>query len=470
MNRSTGYALLAGVVAFTLLGAIAGVGTAIGLGSGAAPAPPPAPTISPPSAPPTQPPPTLPPPPPPPPPTPPPSVPCTQSIDELRLVGSVEELNPRAIARARDITVLGVPSLLALTSPGRVFVYRDDVLINTLTFTVPGNDPLTSSFGTSVAIDPTTATIAVGAPLGDLVAIFRQNVAGTFVLMQSLNDATLNNTMFGRALALDDTTLVVGASDGNVGRGEVVVFERLTVVDAFSTTPVQIILPQQLPPDACSSSLALFGFGLALAPDSRTVLVGAPNSGTAGEGGIVALRRASGASGPFDMQTGTVCRLASTYFDGDTSLLQMGTAVAAGSNGVGVVGVANANAGVGAVVLINVNDGGTRLGDVIDGEAVVGDRFGKSVAIADGYVAVGGRRISAGGHSDTPNVSLFRREPAAPFVTLVEPAPFEPSVIGPFPISDFFVALFDDTLATSIAFAPDREIIGLVTNLCPAAP
>lgn len=151
----------------------------------------------------------------------------------------------------------------------------------------------TYGFGAAVALAPSGALVAVGAPNGPgntagdgAVYLFRREDMGTWTLEALLRPPADGATIhrFGTAVALTDDLLAVGSPGDEAGAGRVHVFTR-----GESGWAVDLVLPAADDPQAPLPSDA---FGSALAAQGPRLAIGAPSAVTVISGAEVATGRA----------------------------------------------------------------------------------------------------------------------------------------------------------------------------------
>ena len=131
-----------------------------------------------------------------------------------------------------------------------------------------------ANFGRSVAVDGDT--IVIGAPYagtGGAVYVFRAS-DGKQLAMLTADDGAADDG-FGYSVAIDGDTVVIGArfdDDGGLTSGSVYVFRKSWFGDTYS----------QMAKLTASDAAAGDGFGASVAIDGDTVVIGAENAGTGG--------------------------------------------------------------------------------------------------------------------------------------------------------------------------------------------
>ena len=276
---------------------------------------------------------------------------------------------------------------------GSAYVYRDVGLRWELEDELlPPNGNESQRFGAAVAIDGVYG--AVGAPRysdtvvnGGTVHIFQRNLVSWQHIDQVESDDVAADDLFGAAIDLDGTTLVVGApreDDGGLEAGAVYVFER--VGTTFSQ--VQKIFNPDVP------TLADDEFGTSVSLQGNLLAVGSPRADPALKGRVHVFAR-SGPGSPFLLE--------SSFAPGDlrdrdffgSSVSLFGDLLVAGAplgdDGVvvdtGAAYVYRRQLGVWAPIEKIVHDG------------VGGDRFGRSVSLAEDVLAIGSREPGVEGTS-----------------------------------------------------------------------
>jgi hypothetical protein len=197
---------------------------------------------------------------------------------------------------------------------------------------------------------------------------------------------------FGRSVALDGGTIVVGADDdddGGTDSGSAYIFRT----DDGGTTYGQVAKL------TASDAAAVDGFGWAVAIDGDTVVVGAWRDADAGtdSGSAYVFRTTDGGATYGQVAKLTAADAASYDF--------FGCSVAIDGNTV-VVGTFNKE----AVYVFRTSHGGATYGQVAKltaSDAVAGDQFGRSVAIDGNTIVIGSRGDDDAG-TDSGSAYAFR--------------------------------------------------------------
>ena len=356
-------------------------------------------------------------------------------------LAGLERLGQRVVA-VPGIVICGAPGYGAqATDAGGVLVFRLDRGLNRWIadawFTVPGAQA-GDGFGAAVAASGTT--LSVGSSGDSRVAIFDlDEPAATPAVLVGGPD-------FGRSLAIDGDTLVVGEPQraGQIGRGRARVFLR---TGPSSWTPTQTLAVDSLALNA--------GFGTSLAIRGDQLLVGAPSAmGT----GAAYLYRRSGA--------GSAWTLAETIRPG--GLLpgdQFGAAVAIGDREL-VVGapasdVAAGNGGAAFIVPVAVGTGALDPAEpVFAPNAASNALFGSAVAARGDLVAIGAPL----GDGFAGDAWVFRRQTDESFVPAVRLAANADEPFAGFAtsltISDEFIVAGAPQLDAS-PFQPDAGVVAV---------
>jgi len=341
------------------------------------------------------------------------------------------------------------------STSGAVYVLRasDGAELAKLTASDAAAD---DNFGQSVAIDGDTVVIgAIGAGTGGAVYVFRTTDGGaTYAQVAKLtaSDAAESDG-FGRKVAIDGETVVVGASGENSQRGAVYVFRtsdggatyaqvaKLTASDAaeddFFGVSVAIdgstiVVGASGDDDAGSKSgsayvfhttdggatygqvakltaadaAAIDYFGWSVAVDGDTVVIGAYYDDDAGSGsGSAYVFRTSDGGASYDQVAKlTAADAAANDFFGGSVAIDGATIV---------VGAAQYNnGGSGAVYVFRTTDGGATHGQVAKltaSDAAAGDRFGLRVAIDGSTIVVGADKDDDGG-TESGSAYVFEDE------------------------------------------------------------
>lgn len=284
-----------------------------------------------------------------------------------------------AVALGQDIALVGSAQDAAR---GAVYVYTRPVG-GSYTFKVrllapDGANGDTAQFGLALAFDGNR--LVVGAPfnLGIGAAyVFTHTGGGNFVFEQKIVPADGAVTdEFGTAVAVDGTTLAVGARLGNLGAtngGAVYVYTR-----AASFVLQQKLTSDSAVPVFSSQNGANFGAALALAGNS--LYIGAPFY-NGGEGLLLKFTRSGSVwSGGANRNAGP-------------QPAQFGSAIARAPNGAVYVGAPNGQNPPGTITgfVFAYDDSQGFLGFVgqVDNPAAADTRFGSAIAADDGALIVG---------------------------------------------------------------------------------
>jgi hypothetical protein len=313
----------------------------------------------------------------------------------------------RSIQPGKILPILAVITLLAIGS------------IAQAAHAVSSGSPLTSpspqtfgNFGTSMAIDG--STVVVGAP-GETVGTAAD--AGRAYVFNATTGELINSLIspnsqfdggFGTSVAISDTTVVVGAPYEAAGTtadaGQVYVF------DAASGVVIRALVS----PNAQASGE--FGLSVGVYVDDATVVVGAP-------GEPVSTTLGAGHAYIFDVASGSVINTLTSLnpeFDGGfgTSVAISGTIVAVGAP-YETVGIA-ANAGHAYVFDAPT---GSLISTLVSPNAQALAEFGDSVSVGDTTVAVGAPSESAGITVQAGHVYVFDAASGGVVNTLTSPSP-----------------------------------------------
>jgi hypothetical protein len=212
---------------------------------------------------------------------------------------------------------------------------------------------------------------------------------------------------FGRSVAIDGDTIVVGASGDDSRRGSVYIFRTYGQVRKLRAGDV-----------AASGD----GFGYSVAIDGDTVVVGSPNDDDDDIGWLSDVGRLSGSAYVFrtsdgGVTYGLVAKLtaadAASYDIFGISVAIKGDTIVVGAYNSGDTGAWGYD-GSGAVYVFRTSDGGASYGQVAKltaADAAAGDEFGRSVAITGDTVVIG----ASGDHIyDYGAASSSARPTAAP--------------------------------------------------------
>ena len=341
------------------------------------------------------------------------------AVEESNLVdpgGGPADLFGNAIAIAGNVKLVGTPHASAA---GQVEVYfRDGTTWTKAADDIRLDDAIAESeqfFGAAVAMSDDTTVVVVGAPNFDLTAgddntgrAFVFHRQGDVWLPGDVLDAVdgLAGDRFGASVAIspDGRRIVVGAPDKGVGDTGGI----YVFEDGFAGAS-----------DAKRAAGATFGmsgsangsigdkFGASVAvDDAGTVAVGVPLRGSDDRGAVDVLR---------DFGGGFVTETLDN--PGGAAGDHFGTAVSL-RNGELVAGVPNAdrpgqpaNDDAGAAMMFDVGTtASTARGLVQPADLRIGDKFGSSVGISDGIAIVGAplRDVEAAGGIMRPNAGSAR--------------------------------------------------------------
>ncbi len=207
-----------------------------------------------------------------------------EGADAIRIEDHQGKLRYRyAGLKAWDAGHRELPATMKLARPGRIEIAVDDrgaqypITIDpalTVTLAVSLSDPSATNFdefGVSVAVDGDTVVVGAttnGGGLGKAYVYGRnQNGAGAWGLAATLSDpAATNGTGFGRAVAVDGDTVVVGADTAGFGQGRAYVYGRNQGGAGAWGLAATLV-------DPAASNGDLFGYSVDV--DGDTVVVGA---------------------------------------------------------------------------------------------------------------------------------------------------------------------------------------------------
>lgn len=308
-----------------------------------------------------------------------------------------------SVASSDGIHVVGAPG--ANTDQGEVRVYEGDTaggltLLQTLTDPTPTDG---DRFGESVAVDGDT--IVVGAPFDNgaggpaanrgAVHVFTQLGSGAWVYDTTLYDPNQDDGYWlGQAVDVDGDTLVAGSPNaGTSHTGYAVVFRRNISTGVWSFA--QILRP---PGTATGDDV-----GRSVAIYMSTIVVGAPGDDTAGTGrGAVHVFLPDATGGHSHEQELTNPAAGDNDRFGWSVDIDRRTIVA---------GTPFQGAAVGAVQVFTRDGGpGTWMlrQQLVDPNANIGDRLGRSVAIHKNAIVAGAPGDDGGG-ADRGAVHTFYR-------------------------------------------------------------
>jgi len=336
----------------------------------------------------------------------------TDGASELGLLQTLLNPDPAATDRfGRSVAIHG--SIVAIgahlddtgaVDSGAVYLFdaSSGALFQTLLNPTPAMD---DNFGTSVGIDG--STVVVGTPLDDTGAAN----AGTAYLFDTssgalthtlLNPTPIAGDRFGDAVAIDDSTVVVGSrfdDTGAINAGAAYLF------DASSGTLTHTLLK--------TTPVTVDRFGVSVAIDGNTVVVGSllDDAGAVDAGAAYLFDASSGAQ--------THVLLDPTPVTGD----RFGISVGIDGSTV-VVGSQRDDTGAtdaGAAYLFDASSGALTQ-TLLNPTPAAGDEFGRAVAI-DGSTVVVDARFDDTGAADAGAAYLFDTNSGALTQTLLNPTP-----------------------------------------------
>ena len=355
----------------------------------------------------------------------------------------------RSVAIDGDTMVVGAPYDDSLQGSAYVFV-RQSGAWNQAGKLTAADGAAFDHFGWSVAVDDETIVVGAfrdnqGGWAAGSAYVFSEpasgwaNAAGSIKLTAA--DAA-EGDHFGRSVAIDDDTIVVGAigdGDGGPASGSAYVFSEPASGWASATSSIKLTA-------ADAAAADYFGWSVAIHDD--TVVAGAvrdddkgavyvfiePASGWASAAGSIKLTAAAGA--------------ADDYF-GQAVAIDHGTVV------VGAFGTDDGGSASGSAYVFSEPDTGwaTIGGDIrlTAADRAAGDHLGWSVAIDYDMIVVGAYRHDDGG-TDTGSAYMFAK-PAAGWATNTETAKLTASD-----------AAADDQYGYSVAIDDDTVVVGAPEN------
>ncbi len=297
------------------------------------------------------------------------------------------------------------------------------------------------AFGRVVAIEDDLALVSTwGHAEGrGAVYVFRRDATGTWTEAAKLMGSDSRpNDWFGMSLALDGETILVGAPQKSGNRGAVYVFRR----DAESDSWVEeAMLSEELPANA--------SFGMAVALSGGHALVGAP--GLYNGSGLVFDYRLDGEAGwvPTGALSAFDAALPGALFG--SAIVDMGPEVWISAPGAG--------RGAGAAYVYRRDEGEWRGTDKVLVENDTGDRFATALAVG-ARVAVAGAVGDDYGAGTAVIIERGERDWAAVSRVWSEAQTLDPLLGGTIECSDGKAAVFDCSEVDVLSFLPVREIGG----------
>ncbi len=337
----------------------------------------------------------------------------------------------------RSVLCASLCLLMALIVPAEGQEINEDFSVYPSALTMlPGNH-----FGRAVAIDD--GILAVGAYFFDFdkdnndygsAHLFNAS-SGAHIRQLLPNDSEPNN-FFGRSIDISDGIAVVGAWKQNDPTGSVYVFDVATGIQLHK------LMPEDLDPDGT--------FGLSVAIDNGVIAVGAPIGGFAKEDG-------SGYVYLFNATTGQQLHKISPNDASDHGNFGYSVDMDSGRLAVGAPSTNNTELNTGALYVFSVS-GGVQLRKFAPEGLAFGDHLGWSVASSGTRIAVG---APANGNNidGVPSVYIYESLDHT-VVSQIRPDPADEKIFSDFGTAvalenDIVVVgaeLYDDFAGTAFVF------------------
>ena len=246
-------------------------------------------------------------------------------------------------------------------------------------------------FGRSVAVDESTGTVVVGAwhhggtDTEGAAYVFTKDSTGWSQAAKLTASNPLANDYFGRTVALDGATVLIGASGRDSGKGAAYVFTKPDGVWADATTAADTVTRL-----TASDGTAVDLFGASVALDGETAVIGAEGQERAyvfikESEGWVEKAKLSSADADYDGRGNNFGN--SVAVDGDI--------VVVGADGVDQSDAVN---NTGAAYVFTKPDTGwansTEAAKLTSSDAAADDNFGSAVAVDATTVLVGAERAN----------------------------------------------------------------------------
>ena len=289
------------------------------------------------------------------------------------LLAAAAGARARLAPRDREIARLTGGRRLSDSNPG--------VSFEQLVKMTASDAAMSDYFGRSVAVDGDTIVIGAYNKDDETGAVYVLRASDGEELAKLTASDGAAGDKFGWSVAIDGDTIVIGAyldDDGGGSSGSVYVFR---------TSDGGATYGQVAKLTAADASVANF-FGVSVAIDGNTVVVGANAAGT---GGAVYVFRTTDGGATYDQVAKLTASDAASNDRFGNRVAIDGDTIVVGAYNDGNTGV-NLSDGSGSVYVFRTTDGGATYGQVAKltaADAAAGDYFGNSVAIDGDTIVVG---------------------------------------------------------------------------------
>jgi len=309
----------------------------------------------------------------------------------------------RSVAIENNLVAVGAGSADAgpIPTAGAVYLFKSQGLGYVQEAKLIATDATPGAeFGRAVAIQGDTVVVGARfAEVGDQTKagaayVFRKSSRSWFLEAKITSPTPENEDNFGRAVAIHANLLVVTARKENLGADDVgaaYVFRRRSNRWIYETK----LTASDPTPEGY--------FGQSVAVQGNLIVVGARNADPNGAGAVylfcqigkewVEVAKLTPPDGKSDDQFGFTVAMA-------------GNLIAVGARRADLPGAKDAGA---AYLFAVTGDDAPLVAKLTANDAMAGDQFGQSMAMTGGMIAVGANRIDIGANKDQGGVYLFQR-------------------------------------------------------------